>query len=738
MSFATVRSALIFLHRWIGLILAPIFLVIIVTGAILSFRPIVNSGPPVARPGSSLDVVAFKALLGQLEARGQFGAVSIVDGGRSVSVMSQNPELGGRWEIATGQHTPAPAGSIDIFRTAEGLHKTLLLGLGLVVEVASFLMLAIMVAGPFMAWLRFRNTLMGWHTAVGWCLLPLTLTSPVTAVMLTLGIGVGPRPELPRAKRPVSISEAVTIASRDLDTTRLAAVRRFRGGSVMVQIAGDGAGTKGGSFVVTDAGVTPLVGGPNLVKQIHEGTWGGAWSGTLNFVISLALLGLTVTGFLSWFRRWRRDRAKTLAPGADILVAHASQTGRAARLATATHEGLIAAGEKAAIAPIGAVKPKDLARFRLVLLIASTTGEGEIPDGARAVAKALKPGSLKGVRFAVLALGDRTYTHFCGGGQKLRSALLSAGAAEAVPMWEADGDPAATWVSWIDGLRAELGLTCEVPQLPPVSAPVALTVAARQRLDDPARGDTLETWRIMLKGADDLAFRPGDLVRLSPSDGEAPRSYSVGSSSLVDPGHIDLTVRLHAWNGADGTPRMGRVSGYLVREALDGATIEARLDPHPAFNPPLDPAWPIIMIGAGSGIAPFPGFITERRASGRAGPAWLIFGNRHRDGDFLWRELFEAALRDGTLTRMDTAFSRDPDDGARVQARLMENAAAVFDWLAEKKAVVYICGRRAMARGVEEAIADILVTQGGLKPDAARSEVSRWLAEGRVRMDTFD
>ncbi|MFG1351676.1 PepSY domain-containing protein [Xanthobacter autotrophicus] len=738
MSFATVRSGLIVLHRWIGLILAPIFLVIILTGAVLSLRPIINASQSSAPVGVGVDVAALKTLLGTLESRGTFGGASIVDGGRAIAVMSQDPKVGGRWEIATGQHTPAPAGGIDIFRTAQGLHQTLLLGLGIVVEIATYLMLAIMVVGPFMAWLRLRNTLMGWHAAVGWCLLPLTLTSPVTAVMLTLGIGVGPRPELPRPKRPVTISEAVTIASRDLDMTRLASVRRFRGGAVLVQIAGGGAGSMAGAFAVTDTGVTPLPGGPNLVKQIHEGTWGGAWSGSLNFIISLALLGLTVTGFVSWFRRWRRNRPKPLAAGADILVAHASQTGRAARLATATYDGLTAAGEKAAIAPLGTVKPKDLARFRLVLLIASTTGEGEIPDGARAVAKALKPGSLKGVRFAVLALGERSYTHFCGGGQKLRAALLSAGAAEAVPMREADGDPSATWVSWIDALRAELGLTCTVAQLPPVSAPVALTVAARQRLDDPARGDTLETWRIMLKGADDLVFRPGDLVRLSPGEGEVPRSYSVGSSSRVDPGRIDLTVRLHSWNGADGTPHLGRVSGYLVREALDGATIEARLDPHPGFNPPSDPAWPILMIGAGSGIAPFPGFITERRASGRAGPAWLIFGNRHRDGDFLWRDLFEAAVRDGTLTRMDTAFSRDPGDGARVQARLMENAAAVFDWLVEKKAVVYICGRRAMARGVEDAIAHILAAEGGLKPEAARDEVSRWLAEGRIRMDTFD
>lgn len=737
MSFAPVRSVLIFLHRWIALILTPVFLVIIVTGGILSFKPILAEGPTVMRDGGA-DLPALTALLRKLEAAGQFGGVSVVDDGRAIVVMSQDPAIAGRWEIATGAHSPVSDGTAELFRTAQNLHKTLLLGLGIVVEVATYMMLAIMVAGPFLAWLRFRNSLMGWHTAVGWLLLPITLTSPVTAVMLILHVGQGSRPEMPRTKRPVPPSEAVMTAARTLDTTRIAGVRRFRGGTAMVQIASDGAANAGGAFIVTDSGVTPLTGGPSLVKQIHEGTWGGAWSGVVNLIVSFALLGLTVTGLVSWARRRLRNRARPLAAGADILVAHASQTGTAARLAAATAAALAAGGEKAAVAPLGAVKTKDLARFRLVLLIASTTGEGEVPDGARGVAKTLKGGLLSRVRFATLALGDSSYTHFCRGGQRLRSAFLAAGATEAVDLWEVDGDPSAAWVSWMDTLRAELELKCEVSGLAPVSAPVTLKVAARQRLDDPAKGSTQETWRILLQGESDIAFRPGDLVRLSAGAGERPRSYSVGSSSLVDPRNIELTVRLHEWAGADGMRRFGRVSGLLVNETAEGAMVEAMLDPHPGFNPPSDPQWPIIMIGAGSGIAPFPGFITERRASGRAGPAWLIFGNRHRDGDFLWRDLFEHALRDGTLTRMDTAFSRDPDDGARVQARLTQNAAAVFEWLVEKRAVVYICGRRAMAQEVEEAIADILVTEGGLKKDAARDEIARWLAEGRVRVDTFD
>ncbi|WP_029556530.1 sulfite reductase flavoprotein subunit alpha [Xanthobacter sp. 91] len=737
MSFAAVRRTLIFLHRWIALILTPVFLIIIVTGAVLSFRPIVNSGQG-PQPGTTVDVAALTQIIGTIERAGKPGATSVVEGGRALQVLSQDPAVAGRWDVASGAHTPAPSGGIDIFRTAEGLHKTLLLGLGIVVEIASFLMLGIMVAGPFLAWLRFRNSLMGWHTAIGWLLLPLTLTSPVTAVMLSLHIGTGSRPELPRAKRPVSITQALAIAGPDLDLSRLAGARRFRGGMVMLQIAPDATGRNGGGFVVTDTGVTPLVGGPGLVKQIHEGTWGGAWSGALNFGISLVLLGLTVTGVYSWVRRKARNRVRPVAAGGDILVAHASQTGTAARLAGAVFEGLIAGGEKATLAPLGALKPADIARFPLVLLVASTTGEGEVPDGARAFLKRLKASGLKGIRFAMLALGDRSYANFCGGGRRLREALLAAGAVEALPLREADGDPSGAFLAWVDAVRGELALNCTIAGLPPVSSPLALTVADRQRLDVPGTDNTRETWKIFLQSAEDLAFRPGDLVRIAAGAGERPRSYSVGSSSRVDPRRIALTVRLHEWTAEDGARHLGRVSGFLLREAEQGVTVEARLDPHPGFNPPADPSWPIMMIAAGSGIAPFPGFIAERRASGRAGPAWLIFGNRHRDGDFLWRDMFETALADGSLTRMDTAFSRDSDDGARVQDRLRQHAAEVFEWLVETKAIVYICGRRAMAEAVLENLAQVLVTEGGLKPEAARAEIGQWVAEGRVRVDTFN
>jgi sulfite reductase (NADPH) flavoprotein alpha-component len=316
MSLALTRRFFIRIHRWIGIVLAPVFLLVILSGAVLSFRPIVSDFALRSAQTDAADVQALRALIGKLETMGPVNMVTVADGGRAIDVVSSAADLAGRWDIGSGVRRGSATGEINIFGIAENLHKSLLIGLGFVVEFASWAMLAIMTIGPLLGWLRFRNTLIGWHRALGWCLLPVTILSPLTAVLMTLGVGKGNAP-LPRATRPVAISQALEVAAPDVDVSRLVMARRFRGGTVLMQAAGE----PGGMFAVTERGATALTGGPGLVKEIHEGTWAGAWSGALNFAVSLALLGLTITGSLSWFRRWRRGRRGLVGAKADILFA---------------------------------------------------------------------------------------------------------------------------------------------------------------------------------------------------------------------------------------------------------------------------------------------------------------------------------------------------------------------------------------------------------------------------------
>lgn len=716
-------------HRWIGVTLTPVFLLIILSGAVLALKPVVEdlAPAPIVQP---VDAKALAGLSATLESQGSVRSLTVADNGRAVDVRG-DAAVAGRWDLATGEKTPAAQQSLDIFAIALQVHKSLFVGLGALVDVASWAMLAMMLAAPFMVWLRFRNTLMGWHLALGWCLLPVSIIPPLTAVMMTLGIGMSGTP-LPQSARPVAVSEALTRAAATTDLRSLEMVRSFRGGTVLMV-------TANGATAVSDTKVVPLGSSTNIVKAIHEGTWAGAWSGILNFASAMVLFVLTVSGFWSWFRRWRRDRRTVKTTGnAKVLVTYASQTGTAARLAAATVKALESLGERCVLAPLGAVAPGEFGRFGTVLLAAATTGNGDVPDSARRFLGALKPGVLAGSNFALLGLGDRRYRKFCGGAETLRQAMLDAGAAEIVPFAKADGEPGGVWSAWLGAVSAKLGLKGSVPAAPLADDTVMLTLAERTRLDDPARGDTQETWSIVLESETPLDFRPGDLLRIRPAAGERERSYSIGSSSRVDPRRIELTVRLHAWADEAGNRGLGRMSAKLTGTLPPGTRLSARIAAHTGFNPPSDPRWPVIMIGCGTGVAPYPGFLAERLASGRPGPAWLLFGNRHRDADFLWRARFEAALADGSLTRLNTAFSRDPLDGAYVQDRLLTEKDELARWLIEDEAVVYLCGRRQMTRDVLAALATTLTGRNGLTAATATEEIDRWVAEGRIRIDAFD
>ncbi|MCX5512933.1 nitric oxide synthase [Kaistia algarum] len=735
MSLSHVKPYLISLHRWAGLVLTPLFLMIILSGTVLSFRPILANRATSSTMGASIDVPALETLLDKLGAGGAVSSISVTGGGAAVDVASSTTAVAGTWDIATGTKSGAASSGIDVFGIAERFHKSLLLGLGLLVEAASFVMLAIMIVGPLLSCLRFRNSVIGWHRALGWCLLPVTILAPLTAVLMVLGIGGGARVALPVASHTVSVSEALTVAAPTVDLAQLQSARLFRGGTVMLQTAGE----NGGTFAVTDTVAVPLTGGPGLVKEIHEGIWAGAWSGALNFGISVVLLALTVTGFLSWFRRWRREgRPVGTMAGGKWLIVHASQTGTAARLAEATARVFSAAGIQAVSAPLGSLSPAALARYAKVLVIAATTGEGEIPDPARRFWRQLTPGSARGVHFAMLGLGDRSYEHFCGGAETLRSAFLAAGASEFAPFMRADRDPAPVWNDWMAKLGEIAGIEArsQVVGEDEPSKPLTLTLTDRRRLDHPEAGETQETWAIVLTSDTDLAFRPGDLLRLIPAPGQRPRSYSVGSSSRVDPRLIELTVRLHQWQEADGGSGYGEMSARLIRSLPTGEELRGRLEAHADFNPPADPSWPIVMIGAGSGVAPFPGFLAERQASGRAGPAWLFYGNRHRRADFLWQDRFETALQSGALTRLDTAFSRDPG-GLRIPAQIEAAGDELRRWLKEDGAVVYICGRREMARDALTALGKVLAGPDRTS-EVAAGQIEAWLAEGRIRIDAFD
>jgi sulfite reductase (NADPH) flavoprotein alpha-component len=145
----------------------------------------------------------------------------------------------------------------------------------------------------------------------------------------------------------------------------------------------------------------------------------------------------------------------------------------------------------------------------------------------------------------------------------------------------------------------------------------------------------------------------------------------------------------------------------------------------------------IVMIGPGTGIAPFRGFLQERQAAGARGRNWLFFGDQHRATDFLFEEELAAWRRDGLLSRLDTAFSRDQDAKIYVQHRMLDNAAELWAWL-EEGAHLYVCGdAERMARDVDRGLAYIIAKQGRMEAAAARAYLARLAAEGRYQRDIY-
>ena len=256
--------------------------------------------------------------------------------------------------------------------------------------------------------------------------------------------------------------------------------------------------------------------------------------------------------------------------------------------------------------------------------------------------------------------------------------------------------------------------------LAPSAAPALTTLLGSHQLIDLLREYPVR-W-----GADELvgALRP-----------LAPRLYSIASSRKQVGDEVHLTVAEAAWH-AFGHDHRGVASGHLA-DALDGARLPVYIEPNERFRLPADPSRDIIMIGPGTGVAPFRGFLQERTAVGASGRHWLLFGNPYVDSEFLYQLEWQDALREGRLQRLDLAFSRDQAERIHVTLRLRENGRALYDWL-ERGAHLYVCGDATrMARDVHAALLDIIATHAGLDRERAAETLQLWQQQGRYARDVY-
>ncbi|XAH24583.1 sulfite reductase flavoprotein subunit alpha [Xylophilus sp. GW821-FHT01B05] len=514
------------------------------------------------------------------------------------------------------------------------------------------------------------------------------------------------------------------------------------------------------------------------IYPLHMGTYFGLPG---RIVMALAALGLpafAITGWMLYLDRRRKKRALKLerarmpaaAPmaGEGVLVAYASQSGTAKRIALQSAAALQAAGVAATVQPLGRLDLEQLRHHRRALIVASTFGDGDPPDSARRFAQQLAHGSgaaLAHLQYGLLALGDRHYARFCGFGHTLDHGLQKLDAQPLFPMVEVDDSDAVALARWSAALGALAGSAVALP----VEAPAAYQrwrLTERKLLNPgssggplfeltltPATPEAMQDWRagalldllprhapeqvalsLQALGMDGEGTLAEQLSRSAlPAPGSSfasaqaladslqplsPRRYSV--ASLPQDGSLQLLVRQERHENG-----LGLASGWLTAHAPLGAELELCLIDNPAFAPAVGDV-PCIFIGNGSGLAGLRSHLRARVAAGRR-RNWLLFGERQRAHDLLCDAEITQWLAQGQLELLDRVFSRDQASRIYVQDRLREQADVLRDWLAQG-AVLFVCGSLdGMAAGVDAALTDIL----------GAATLEDLIAEGRYRRDIY-
>jgi sulfite reductase (NADPH) flavoprotein alpha-component len=258
---------------------------------------------------------------------------------------------------------------------------------------------------------------------------------------------------------------------------------------------------------------------------------------------------------------------------------------------------------------------------------------------------------------------------------------------------------------------------------------------------DPLRKQDLEEylWGMeyidFLHGHQSIHFTPEEFVKLLRK--LQPRLYSIASSQKAFPNAVHLTIAVVRYE-SHGRQRLGVASTFLAERVGESDRVPVFVHSAKGFRLPEDGSTPIIMVGPGTGVAPFRAYLQDRKATGAQGKNWLFFGEQRRWSDFLYEDEFTAFQSEGLLTRFDTAFSRDQAHKIYVQNRLLENAAEVWKWIDQEGAHFFVCGDASrMAKDVDAALLKIVETEGNKTPDEAAAYVEDLKKTKRYKRDVY-
>jgi sulfite reductase (NADPH) flavoprotein alpha-component len=539
-----------------------------------------------------------------------------------------------------------------------------------------------------------------------------------------------------------------------------------------------------------------------------------------------------------------------LAEQGSLTILFGTHTGRSEGLAKKLKSLLNERSLPANVFAMNDYNFKQLEKEKTLLVIVSTHGEGEPPEMAedfhRFITGKRVPG-LSGLKFSVLALGDKSYKLYCQTGKEIDQALKNAGAEELFPLTACDVDYEDDAAAWMAGVldKLDAGVLIREKQqaaegLPGPAVvynqknPFRATVLEKQKITGRESDKEVYHVEISLKGSG-LTYFPGDSVgiladnppalvenlirhlQLDPSapvmlkkkeftlemalrhhleitlltrdvfqryfektgleeinrilndeqllDGYLwgndvldlvveypwplsatdlvsllrplpPRLYSISSSQEAVGEEVHITVSTVRYENK-GRLREGACSTFLADRIEVDQEIPVYIERNPSFRLPENEDTPIIMVGAGTGVAPFRAFLQHREAANQKGKSWLFFGERSFFSDFLYQVEWQKYLKKGYLEKIDLAFSRDQDEKVYVQHRLAEQQAEIFRWL-ENGASFYLCGdMKYMARDVQRTLLEIIRTQGGLTEEQANTYFRKLKKEKRFQADVY-
>ncbi len=538
-----------------------------------------------------------------------------------------------------------------------------------------------------------------------------------------------------------------------------------------------------------------------------------------------------------------------------ITIISASQTGNARRLSEQLREKLLSEKLNVNLVNAGDYKFKQIAQEKILVIVASTQGEGEPAEEAVALYKYLhskKAPSLNETAYAVFALGDSSYEKFCQAGKDFDTQLAQLGAKPLLARIDADVEYQAIADAWIEELSqllkarvptqsthqlvaAQVGSVDEIHSSPYTkTSPLTASLSVNQKIT--GRGSLKDVRHIEIDlGDSGLRYQPGDalgvwfdndpalveeligllwltgdekvqvaeqsytlrdalthhleLTQNTPlivekyanlskdetllgliSDKQAllhyaqntpivdmvrqaaaqptaqefvellrpltPRLYSIASSQAETEDEVHITVGVVRYD-IDGRARTGGASGFLADRLKEGDELRIFIEHNDNFRLPDDSTKPVIMIGPGTGIAPFRAFMQQRDNEEATGKNWLFFGNPHFVEDFLYQVEWQRYVKEGLLTNISLAWSRDQAQKVYVQDKLREQGEEVWHWI-EEGAHIYVCGdANHMARDVEQVLLEIISQYGNMDSESADEFLSELRVERRYQRDVY-